>query len=153
MNRARGEGSIFRERYRDKRTREWKTSRTWTIKYSYLGNQRKESSGSPKRSDAAQLLQRRLSEIPRGRLIGPALQRPEIRGLAEHNVRQGFFELPEARGVFAHLPADLVAPFEVAAMTGWRIKSEILTRQKGHLDLHAGWLRLEPGETKNRKGR
>ena len=242
MNRARGEGSIFRERYRDKRTREWKTSRTWTIKYSYLGNQRKESSGSPKRSDAAQLLQRRLSEIARGRLIGPALERrtyedlramllndykinarkslervedavahldgmfagmravditadkilayiaarqaekaangtinrelsalkrmfrlaqraglvlqlPHIPGLAEHNVRQGFFELPEARGVFAHLPADLVAPFEVASMTGWRIKSEILTRQKGHLDLHAGWLRLEPGETKNRKGR
>ena len=25
-------------------------------------------------------------------------------------MRQGFFELPEARAVFAHLPADLVAP-------------------------------------------
>ena len=25
--------------------------------------------------------------------------------------------------------------------------------QKGHLDLGAGWLRLEPGETKDRKGR
>src|SRR5207245_9687787 len=71
----------------------------------------------------------------------------------EHNVRQGFFELAEAQVVFAPLPADLVAPFEGASITGWRIKSEILTRQKGHLDLHAGWLRLEPGETKNRKGR
>jgi integrase len=243
MNRARGEGSIFRERYRDKRTREWKTSSTWTIKYSYLGNQRKESSGSAKRSDAAKLLQRRLSEIASGRLIGPGLERrtyedlramllndykinarkslervedavahldvrfagmraldltadkilayiaarqaekaangtinrelsalkrmfrlgqraglvplqlPHIPGLEEHNVRQGFFEHPEARVVFAHLPADLVAPVEIAYITGWRIKSEILTRQKGHLDLHAGWLRLEPGETKNRKGR
>ena len=43
--------------------------------------------------------------------------------------------------------------FEVAYITGWRIKSEILTRQKNHLDLQSGWLRLEPGETKNRKGR
>src|SRR6266699_419058 len=73
---------------------------------------------------------------------GLDLQLPYIPGLAEHNVRQGFFELAEAQVVFAHLPADLVAPFEVASITGWRIKSEILTRQKGHLDLHAGWLRL-----------
>jgi hypothetical protein len=28
-----------------------------------------------------------------------------------------------------------------------------LTRQKHHLDLKAGWLRLEPGETKNDEGR
>ena len=242
MKRARGEGSIFRERYRDKHTRAWKTANTWTIKYSYLGKQRKESSGSAKRSDAGKLLQRRLSEIAGGRLIGPDVERrtyddlramllndykinarkslervedavghldgmfagmraldvtadkilvymaarqaekaanatinrelsalkrmfrlgqraglivqpPHIPALDEHNIRQGFFELPEARAVFAHLPADLVAPFEVAYITGWRMKSEILTRQKGHLDLHAGWLRLEPGETKNRKGR
>ncbi len=242
MKRARGEGSIFRERYRDKHTRAWKTASTWTIKYSYLGKQRKESSGSAKRSDAGKLLQRRLSEIAGGRLIGPDVERrtyddlramllndykinarkslervedavghldgmfagmraldvtadkilaymaarqaekaanatinrdlstlkrmfrlgqraglivqpPHIPALDEHNIRQGFFELPEARAVFAHLPADLVAPFKVAYITGWRMKSEILTRQKGHLDLHAGWLRLEPGETKNRKGR
>ena len=31
--------------------------------------------------------------------------------------------------------------------------SEILTRQKHLVDLKAGWLRLEPGETKNRDGR
>ncbi|PYM11804.1 MAG: hypothetical protein DMD81_25885, partial [Candidatus Rokuibacteriota bacterium] len=38
-------------------------------------------------------------------------------------------------------------------ITGWRVKSEILTRQKSHLDVKAGWLRLEPGETKNGEGR
>src|SRR5215510_5797037 len=38
-------------------------------------------------------------------------------------------------------------------ITGWRVKSEILTRQRSHLDLDAGWIRLEPGETKNGKGR
>ncbi|HJU09695.1 MAG TPA: tyrosine-type recombinase/integrase, partial [Candidatus Binataceae bacterium] len=33
------------------------------------------------------------------------------------------------------------------------LKSEILTRKRQHLDLEAGWLRLEPGETKNGRGR
>ncbi|MFQ5520326.1 MAG: hypothetical protein ACE5FK_02910 [Candidatus Methylomirabilia bacterium] len=43
--------------------------------------------------------------------------------------------------------------FEAAYITGWRIKAEILTRQKPHVDLSAGWLRREPGETKNEDGR
>ena len=33
------------------------------------------------------------------------------------------------------------------------MRSEILTRQWHHVDLRAGWLRLEPGETKNTEGR
>jgi integrase len=41
----------------------------------------------------------------------------------------------------------------VAYITGWRIKDELLTRQRAHVDLDAGWLRLEPGETKNGEGR
>jgi integrase len=102
-------------------------------------------------------INRELSALKRmfrlGQRAGLIVQPPHIPALDEHNIRQGFFELREARAVFAHLPADLVAPFEVAYITGWRMKSEILTRQKGHLDLRAGWLRLEPGETKNRKGR
>ena len=36
---------------------------------------------------------------------------------------------------------------------GWRVKSEILTRQWVHVDFQSGWLRLEPGETKNMEGR
>ncbi len=36
---------------------------------------------------------------------------------------------------------------------GWRVKSEILTRQWPHVDFRSGWLRLEPGETKNDEGR
>jgi site-specific recombinase XerD len=78
---------------------------------------------------------------------------PPIRMLEENNVRQGFFERPEFEAILASLPAELKPVFEVAYITGWRIKSEILTRQKNHLDLASGWLRHEPGETKNRKGR
>ncbi len=53
----------------------------------------------------------------------------------------------------ARLPEHVRPVCEVAYITGWRVKSEILTRQKHHLDLKAGWLRLEPGETKNGEGR
>jgi len=41
----------------------------------------------------------------------------------------------------------------MAYITGWRFKSEILTRQKRHVDLKAGWLRLDANETKNDEGR
>jgi hypothetical protein len=43
---------------------------------------------------------------------------------------------------------------EAAYITGWRIHDEIFTRQKHHADLKGrGWLRLDPGETKNGEGR
>jgi integrase len=40
-----------------------------------------------------------------------------------------------------------------AYLTGWRLTSELATRQWRHLDLKAGWMRLEPGETKGGEGR
>ncbi len=52
-----------------------------------------------------------------------------------------------------HLPEDLKPVVITAYVTGWRVHDEILTRQKHHLDLNAGWLRLDPGETKNGEGR
>ncbi len=240
--RARGEGSIYRDRYKDKATGAWRTCETWSIKYSWLGQRKKESTGSTKRADAVKLLNRRKAEMARGQLIGPDLEkiayedlrvmllndytvnsrrsldrvqdavahldgffamrralditadrvlayladrkaegaanatinrelaalkrmlrlgeqagkvarRPHIAMLQEDNVRTGFFEEPEFRAVLAHLPEDLQPVFEVVYITGWRIKSELLTRQRRHVDLRDGWLRLEPGETKNRKGR
>ncbi len=240
--RNRGEGSIYRDRYKDKATGEWRSCETWSIKYSWLGQRKKESTGSPKRADAVKLLNRRKAEMARGRLIGPDLeqvtyedlramllhdytvngrrsldrvqnavahlngffalrraldittdrilayvaarkaegaanatcnrelaalkrmlrlgeqagkvaQRPHIAMLEEDNVRTGFFEEPQFRAVLAHLPEDLQPVFETVYITGWRIKSELFTRQRRHVDLRDGWLRLEPGETKNRKGR
>jgi integrase len=55
--------------------------------------------------------------------------------------------------VLRHLPQHYHAAVKCAYLTGWRIHSEIFTRQLKHVDLENGWLRLEPGETKNRDGR
>jgi integrase len=78
---------------------------------------------------------------------------PYVGMLEENNVKKGFFEEDQFNAVHAFLPDDLKPVFAVDCITGWRVKSELLTRQKPHLDLKAGWLRLEPGETKNKKGR
>jgi integrase len=79
--------------------------------------------------------------------------RPYIEMLHEANVRKGFLEWTGSRSIVDRLPEALKPAFETAYITGWRIKSELLTRQKAHADLVNGWLRLEPGESKNDEGR
>ena len=88
-----------------------------------------------------------------GEIAGKVAQRPHIPMLQEDNARKGFFEAAEFRAVVARLPEAIQPLAEVAYVTGWRIRSELLTRQWMHVDFEAGWLRLEPGETKNREGR
>jgi len=88
-----------------------------------------------------------------GERAGKVVNHPYIGMLEENNRRKGFVEDDQFVAFQAHLPPHLKAPMEVGFITGWRVKSEILTRQKSHLDLKAGWLRLEPGETKNGEGR
>lgn len=78
---------------------------------------------------------------------------PTIRMLKEDNVRRGFFERPQFDAVLAQLPEALKSAMHTAYIAGWRLRSEVFTRQKHHVDLAAGWLRLEPGETKDGRGR
>jgi len=80
-------------------------------------------------------------------------QCPYVAKLQLNNVRKGFFESEQFDSVLSRLPGDLKPMAVCAYVTGWRVHDEILTRQRHHVDLRAGWLRLEPGETKNRKGR
>jgi integrase len=88
-----------------------------------------------------------------GERAGRIVRRPFIDLLQEHNARTGFFERAECDAVLAQLPDDLQPVFAVAYLTGWRVKSELLTRQWAHVDFQSGWLRLEPGETENAEGR
>jgi integrase len=75
-----------------------------------------------------------------------------VERLAERNVRTGFFEDDAFEAVRRRLRPELAAMATVARLTGWR-KAELVSRQWRHVDFAAGWLRLEPEETKNCEGR
>ena len=77
---------------------------------------------------------------------------PHIPALKENNARKGFFEAEQFESVLAHAPGYLRPLLETYYITGWR-KADLLSRERRHLDLKAGWLRMEPGETKNDRGR
>jgi integrase len=106
---------------------------------------------------AAATINRELAALKRAfrlaRRSGRVVDLPHVPMLIENNTRKGFFEIGEFKTVISHLPDDLKPVFETAYITGWRVRSELLTRQKSHVDLQHGWLRLEPGETKNGDGR
>jgi integrase len=78
--------------------------------------------------------------------------RPEFDLLHLDNARKGFFEAEQFRAVLKHLPEHLQALVRVAYITGWR-RNELLSRQWRNVDFSGGWLRLEPGESKNGEGR
>ncbi len=69
---------------------------------------------------------------------GKLLTRPHIELLPENNARQGFFESEQIAAVLKHLPDDLRAVVRFAYITGWRMNSEVLTREWRHVDLKAG---------------
>lgn len=78
---------------------------------------------------------------------------PYIPMLTLRNARKGFFEPDELDLILAQMAPEHRPVVRVAYITGWRVESELLTRQWRHVDFDAGWLRLDPEETKNRQGR
>ncbi len=81
------------------------------------------------------------------------LQRvPVVKKLREADPRSGFVGRQEFDAIAQHLPEELRVGALVAFTLGWR-KSEVFGLQIRQLDLQAGTLRLDPGETKNRAGR
>ncbi len=84
---------------------------------------------------------------------GKVASRPDFPMLHVDNARQGFFEREHLEAVLKFLPGYLHPVIRTAFITGWRIHSELLTRQWRHVDFNHGWLRLDPGESKNREGR
>src|SRR5215470_6023049 len=102
-------------------------------------------------------INRELASLRRMFILGERsekiVKRPHIVLLRENNARTGFLEADQLRAVVAKLPAELKPVIEAAYLTGWRVRSELLTRRWFHVDFTGGWLRLEPGETKNQEGR
>src|SRR5262250_964673 len=102
-------------------------------------------------------INRELAALRRMFILGErsekVVKRPHISLLREDNARKGFLEPDQFRAVIAELPEDLRPLMEAAYLTGWRVRSELLSREWPSVDFKGGWLRLEPGETKNREGR
>ena len=97
-----------------------------------------------------QILKRTFSLAIKG---GRIAMRPDIPMLAEDNVRSGFFEREQYESVLSHLPEEIRPVIEFAFITGWRINSEVLTLEWHQIDFDGAEVRLEPGTTKNKKGR
>ncbi len=102
-------------------------------------------------------INRELAALKRAIRLGEVAQKvarePYISLLKEAPPRKGFFEREQLDALLPHLPESVRPVIEVAYITGWRMRSEILTRKWEHVDFKGGWLRLDPGETKNAEGR
>ena len=79
-------------------------------------------------------------------------RRPYIPMLKENNARQGFFEHSEFVAFRNALPDYMKPVVTFAYYTGWR-KEEILSLKWNQVDLNARTVRLDPGTTKNGRGR
>jgi integrase len=84
---------------------------------------------------------------------GRLAMRPAIKMLREAPARAGFFESDQLASVLAHLPEEIRPVIQFAAITGWRIASEVLPLEWRQVDFEAGEVRLDAGTTKNGEGR
>lgn len=78
---------------------------------------------------------------------------PPIIALREDNVRRGFIEADQLTLVCRHLPAIEADAARFMFVTGWRSRSEVFPLTWAQVDWAGGFVRLEPGTTKNRDGR
>jgi integrase len=77
---------------------------------------------------------------------------PRIKLLPENNVRKGFADTKQVESVCEGLKADIANGVRFAFLTGWR-RTEVFTLAWPQVDWSGGFVRLEPGTTKNKEGR
>ena len=83
---------------------------------------------------------------------GKLIAKPHVSMLKENNVRSGFFERDQFEAVKWHLRDSLKMFVTFAYITGWR-KRQIQRIEWRQVDFAAGRVMLDPGTTKNDKGR
>jgi integrase len=76
---------------------------------------------------------------------------PLMDKLPENNVRHGFFSRDEVLAIKKHLGKRYHPVLDVAYITGWRVKSELLTRKWSDVDFDNGQLLLYVGQGKDKK--
>ena len=77
---------------------------------------------------------------------------PRIKLLPENNVRKGFAEAKQVEAICKRLAPDVADGVRFAFSTGWR-RAEVFTITWSQVDWNGGFVRLEPGTTKNQEGR
>jgi integrase len=77
---------------------------------------------------------------------------PRIKLLPENNVRTGFAETQHVVTICKRLKPDVADAVCFALLTGWR-RTEVFTLTWPQVDWNGGFVRLEPGTTKNQEGR
>lgn len=80
-------------------------------------------------------------------------RKPHVPMLQERNTRVGFFEPEQLDSVLGHLSEEIQPVIQFAAITGWRIASEVLPLEWRQVDMTAGEVRLDAHTTKNGEGR
>jgi integrase len=81
------------------------------------------------------------------------LSMPRIKLLPENNVRKGFADADRVERIYRRLQPDVADAVRFMFITGWRSRSEVLPLTWAQVDFAGGFVRLEPGTTKNSEGR
>jgi integrase len=84
---------------------------------------------------------------------GKLMAAPPIDTPDPKNARKGFVEREDLDTVLEKLPQAYRGPVLFAYLTGWRCRSEVLSLRWPQVDAAAEIVRLEPGTTKNGRGR
>jgi integrase len=74
-------------------------------------------------------------------------------GSDKDNIRTGFFEREQFERVRDYLPVELRGISTMAYLVGWRVPSELFPLRWRQVDRKAKVIRLDPGTTKNGRGR
>jgi integrase len=136
MKKLRGLGRVYLPTYRDKKTREVKTSHVYWIQWSVGGNTYRDSAETARHSEAVDRLKAKLAEIGRGHVVGPAQKRLTMdvliqQYLADYEVR-GLRSLDTAKGRATHLKDFFGKDTKVSAISTDRIRAyQLHRRQEG----------------------
>ena len=122
----------------------------------YIAGRQSEESERTKRLLTAATINRELAGLRRmfslGRQAGKVVRVPYVALLREDNVRKGFFHHRDYLRLKVALPGYLKPLLTLGYWTGMRV-GEILALKWDQVDFGERIIRLDPGTTKNRRGR
>ena len=129
----RGEGSLFKKKYKDQNGKHTIVARIWWIQYSHRGKVFRESSGSEDERIARRLLRKRLGEIGTGVFRGPQIERTTFEEMAQSIVNDYKINARKSADKVGQTVSHLRNVFGMDRMieiTTDRIKAYVIHRQE-----------------------